>query len=249
MVLHIYKSLNGGEFGEGFEHTDEPPSSTWKKYRALVKQSSPGRLTTTILLLVATFGLTTVSGFVAGKTAASRLAISGQPSPQPEAFFPDFDKISTVFVADSDFTRNDTYGDQLWDELVPIGAGYVKVSNPRQYQLPASQVVKDNGTGYAEMYQASVIHQLHCMGVLRNYTRAYEAGIPPPHGGHFHVKHCIEYVRQAILCTADTTLEQANAGGSFTAQGAVHQCRDWNLVKGFLEDNRADDFHPSILDT
>ncbi|KAI5201932.1 hypothetical protein E4T38_05850 [Aureobasidium subglaciale] len=93
-------------------------------------------------------------------------------------------------------------------------------------------------------------------GVLRNYTRAYEAGIPPPFGGHFHVKHCIEYgpsnpskKNVAILCTADTTLEQANAGGGFTAQGAVPQCRDWNLVKGFLETNRADDFHPTILDT
>jgi len=56
-------------------------------------------------------------------------------------------------------------------------------------------------------------------------------------------------VRQAIICTADTTLEQANANGAFNAQDAVHQCRDWNLVRAFLEDNRVDDAHPGILDT
>ena len=56
-------------------------------------------------------------------------------------------------------------------------------------------------------------------------------------------------VRQAILCTADTTLEQSNEDGSFTAQGAVHQCRDWNLVKAFLEENRVDDSVPGILET
>lgn len=56
-------------------------------------------------------------------------------------------------------------------------------------------------------------------------------------------------VRQAILCTADTTLEQANAKGAFNAEGAIHQCRDWNLVKAFLEDNRVDDATSSILDT
>ncbi|KEQ90518.1 hypothetical protein AUEXF2481DRAFT_9415 [Aureobasidium subglaciale EXF-2481] len=248
MVSHIYRSLNEKDLGEDSNHTNEPSPNTRDKLRALIKQSFPG-LIIAILVFIVLFGLATVSGFAVGKNAASRLVVLDQPSPQPQAFFPNFGKVSTVFVADSEYTRNDTYGDQLWDGLVPIGAGYVRVPNPRQYRLPASQVVKDNGTGYAEMYQASVIHQLHCMGVLRNYTRAYEAGIPPPFGGHFHVKHCIEYVRQAILCTADTTLEQANAGGGFTAQGAVPQCRDWNLVKGFLETNRADDFHPTILDT
>ena len=56
-------------------------------------------------------------------------------------------------------------------------------------------------------------------------------------------------VRQAILCTADTTLEQANDKGAFTGEGALHQCRDWGLVKSFLEEHRVDDVTPGILDT
>jgi len=56
-------------------------------------------------------------------------------------------------------------------------------------------------------------------------------------------------VRQAVLCTADTTLEAANEEGAFTGQGSVHQCRDWSLVKGFLEANRVDDDTPDLLDT
>ncbi|KAG9243659.1 hypothetical protein BJ878DRAFT_543056 [Calycina marina] len=56
-------------------------------------------------------------------------------------------------------------------------------------------------------------------------------------------------VRQAIMCTADMTLEHANADGSFTAEQAVHQCRDWSLVKAFLEDNRAEDDTGGIIET
>ena len=58
----------------------------------------------------------------------------------------------------------------------------------------------------------------------------------------------IPAVRRALLCTADTTLERSNADGVFAGDG-VHQCRDWSLVKAFLEENRADDGHPGILDT
>ena len=76
-------------------------------------------------------------------------------------------------------------------------------------------------------------------------------------------------VRQTILCTGnanlfnlsgliyelthsgDTTLEGSNAMGTFsgTGTGSVHQCRNWDAVKEFLEEKRANDFERSILHT
>jgi hypothetical protein len=87
MVSHIYKSLDEKDLGEDSDHTNEPSSSTWNRLRALIKQSSPGP-SIAILVSIVLFGLATVSGFAVGKTAASRLVISDQPSPQPQAFFP-----------------------------------------------------------------------------------------------------------------------------------------------------------------
>lgn len=56
-------------------------------------------------------------------------------------------------------------------EFSPVGAGYVRVPNPRQYALPQSESVQTDGT-YTEMFQASVVHQLHCMvGPSLNLSR------------------------------------------------------------------------------
>ncbi|MCJ1301985.1 hypothetical protein MMC08_004786, partial [Hypocenomyce scalaris] len=224
-------------------HTIGPPPTIRGRCHAFVKNALL-TIPNAVLLVAAVLCLAIIAGFVASKVFVWSIVLSDQPGLLPEGFFPNFGKVSITFVDGGEFTRNDSYGDQLWNGLVPIGAGYIRVPNPRQFNLPPSEALEDDGSGYAEMYQASVVHQLHCMGVLRNYTRAYETGLPIPSGGHLHVRHCIEYVRQAILCTADTTLEQANAGGAFNAQGAVHQCRDWNLVKAFLEDTRVDDAIP-----
>lgn len=49
--------------------------------------------------------------------------------------------------------------------------------------------------------------------------------------------------------SADTTLEGSNAEGTFSGNGAVHQCKDWDSVTEFLVENRANDFQRSILHT
>lgn len=60
----------------------------------------------------------------------------------------------------------------------------------------------------------------------------------------------LHIVRQAVLCSGDTTLDHADvvidANGSdkksgFTGTNATHQCRDWESIKTFLVDNRASD--------
>lgn len=64
-------------------------------------------------------------------------------------------------------------------------------------------------------------------------------------------------VRQGILCASDTTIEwglpnldqHGKQHGPFvvSGEGSVHQCRDWNSVKGFLEAHRGLDNKHDIL--
>ncbi|KAI0922510.1 hypothetical protein AcW1_002871 [Taiwanofungus camphoratus] len=86
----------------------------------------------------------------------------------------------------------------------------------------------------------SMIHQMHCLDIIRvgyvvNRT-----------GAAHHIEHCLRYLRQMVLCHADTTLEadtpvfidgrweHASAG-----VGMVHRCKDWTMVRRHLLD------HPS----
>ncbi len=75
--------------------------------------------------------------------------------------------------------------------------------------------------------------------VLRAHpTRASNLG--------WHVNHCFEYLRQSIMCCADTALEgdQTTFPKGFVGSDgwdAKHVCKDYRQVYRYLEDNRADD--------
>ena len=60
-----------------------------------------------------------------------------------------------------------------------------------------------------------------------------------------HATHCLNYLRQNILCAADLTLESTYvrtfADGSqhlgVSGDGAVHDCKNWVEVREILEEN------------
>ena len=43
-----------------------------------------------------------------------------------------------------------------------------------------------------------------------------------------HVRHCVDYLRQSLMCHADTTLEvEYEAVGGIRRFGVRHECVDW----------------------
>ena len=59
-----------------------------------------------------------------------------------------------------------------------------------------------------------------------------------------HVEHCLNYLRQVILCHADTTVEPAHCMESDVGVepasngiGVVHTCKDWKAVNNFVQAN------------
>ena len=62
---------------------------------------------------------------------------------------------------------------------------------------------------------------------------------------------CQQYVRQAIICSGDTTLDFADdltfgpdgnvTRYGFTGARSVHQCRDWDAIKAFAEKHKSGD--------
>ncbi|PVH68580.1 hypothetical protein DL98DRAFT_440897, partial [Cadophora sp. DSE1049] len=62
-----------------------------------------------------------------------------------------------------------------------------------------------------------------------------------------HWDHCFDYLRQALMCTADTTLEELERNevgeviGRVDGWGTEHVCRDWEGLKGWAQGHRGTD--------
>jgi hypothetical protein len=54
-----------------------------------------------------------------------------------------------------------------------------------------------------------------------------------------HLNHCFDYLRQAVMCSADMSLEKARIDEQGQVELAVdgwgveHQCRSWDAVETF----------------
>ncbi|RFU30988.1 hypothetical protein B7463_g5374, partial [Scytalidium lignicola] len=157
--------------------------------------------------------------------------------------------VEVAFEFPTKYEDDGILGDQLWKQMMPIGAGFVRVPNPRQDIL------------YIDDTPASLFRG------LRDVIVKYSRGDKSRFAGGGHEYHCLDYskhpsnynlvflslayakemsvlVRQSILCAGDTTLDYANvpdgtgrATGGFSGAGSKHQCRDWNIIRDFLIEN------------
>ncbi|KAG7097762.1 hypothetical protein E1B28_005083 [Marasmius oreades] len=125
-------------------------------------------------------------------------------------------------------------GDRNWTTLVPpLSSGFIY--HPRTQQF----------------YSVSLYHQLHCLNALRKYiSRGPELRLDDE--VVTHTGHCLDYLREALLCHSDTTLEpvhdiivppddrkNTSQHTDKVAQGwnVLHRCKDWAVVRRYLEDN------------
>ncbi|KAJ3167453.1 hypothetical protein HDU88_002375 [Geranomyces variabilis] len=108
------------------------------------------------------------------------------------------------------------------------------ISGPDADTLWASLVPEDVGVyiGPAKSpYGLAVFHQLHCLDMIRmGYVSALAGGNDMAD----HVAHCFNYVRDAILCGADITLEEPRRREGdqlvVNGKGMLHTCKDWTLI-------------------
>ena len=96
--------------------------------------------------------------------------------------------------------------------------------------------------GRSDSYIVSYFHQIHCIVSLRAVPRLSLLTNPQPKitaiyaearlgigngpANDAHMAHCLDVLRQAIMCFADGTLEN----GEDTWE-VVHQCRDYKQVQ------------------
>ncbi|KAL7956596.1 hypothetical protein V8C34DRAFT_288384 [Trichoderma compactum] len=156
---------------------------------------------------------------------------------------------------------------QPWETIVPNGRGFIKVTEPATWNLTGGFPL-EGVTPYSEQYCISMFHQLHCLATLKTafaklLRREQKQAQSPGEGAHdhnndeveqsdnhldhltdaSHLDHCFDYLRQAIMCAGDMTLEKAHIINGVPADAVdgwevEHQCRDWSTMFDFAAKNR-----------
>ncbi|KAK0214240.1 hypothetical protein EDD85DRAFT_943265 [Armillaria nabsnona] len=83
------------------------------------------------------------------------------------------------------------------------------------------------------LFLAEMFHELHCMRMLNlAFARSRVAS-------EAHNHHCLNYLRQQALCSADLTLEPGDfmeRDFVLSRTGSMHVCHDWSAVYSIMAD-------------
>ncbi|KAK7952801.1 uncharacterized protein PG986_008529 [Apiospora aurea] len=185
-------------------------------------------------------------GFLAALNLAFITALAvfvvrkGQADAQPPSWMPPERYTKKLFIYQSVFGDEPSKESEgQWTKLIPKGKGWIDVDNDTA--LPYMHGMDQSLPKQQAMI--SVFHQLHCLYMTRaGYFSARAGNLDEVNAGH--LAHCWDYLRQAIMCAGDTTLEWLHAPpdniGS-TGWGYQHTCKDYGALFTFAERYRSTD--------
>ncbi|ETW74669.1 hypothetical protein HETIRDRAFT_447042 [Heterobasidion irregulare TC 32-1] len=168
-----------------------------------------------------------------------------------------------LYPASLEFFRSYTFiGDDFPNEL-PLRLDHIIVAfndtmDFRLHDVQKWQTIFPGGGGWVNLgpqgrpFSVSMFHQLHCLNGIRHAISQSSAAacnnttMDPKILGH--TSHCFNFLRQALLCKADTTLEPTTIvdlpkgahGAAASGNGVLHRCVDYPSVYHFLERKHAE---------
>ncbi|KAM7189750.1 protein of unknown function (DUF3328) domain containing protein [Rhypophila sp. PSN 637] len=164
---------------------------------------------------------------------------------------------SRIFVPQPEFGSQESFSSKeklhqalaKWPTMMPTGRGAVRILSPDEpiAQLGQPRLPHPYTSGSGPITNASetyhvmaVYHQLHCLSaIMASYGLAVVENRPPRKDRVKLVARCIDKLRQAILCGGDTTLDGDTGHDAGEGWGGVHQCRDMDGIKRWVEGHAA----------
>ncbi|KAI1263920.1 hypothetical protein F5Y18DRAFT_91209 [Xylariaceae sp. FL1019] len=172
-----------------------------------------------------------------------------KPSPVPK-----FPRKTYTFLPDPNYVREDMLFDEHdtlhslhnWIPLSSDARGYVQIPDYASYDtLGKPYTVAINRTSDGPAYMTSVFHQLHCLSyTIEHYQQGY-AGVNLTEEVAHHSAHCFDYLRQSIMCSADTNLEGETEAGP--GWGSKHECTDYDALLDWANKQSAMKWRNSLL--
>ncbi|KAF2258863.1 hypothetical protein CC78DRAFT_503967 [Lojkania enalia] len=171
-------------------------------------------LSTAIVVLGVT--LLSILSFIAGRHS---LTIEGADSILNLTSRPHVFRYHRLFAEPPNSTT-----DKAWLSLFPTQGGFFK-----------HPVLAPKRSTFA------VFHQIHCLdGMRHGYWALFDLASHgqklnetelPFHASPRHIRHCIDLLRNVLMCQPDLTLEvRDDELGGVTGFGTEHQCIDWRKL-------------------
>ncbi|KAK7688190.1 hypothetical protein QCA50_008560 [Cerrena zonata] len=164
-----------------------------------------------------------------------KLQPGGNPSLTPHAYAHDTDgspriweigALETIHMAYEDtvhYSIETPVGELEWNATLPTGGAVIHLGPQRR------------------PYTVSLFHQLRCLNIIRISILGIHDDSSPHNArpGRDLVGHCMNYLRQMVLCRTDTRLESLRTmfGRGITVWDITHTCRDWTTVYEAAERN------------
>ena len=135
------------------------------------------------------------------------------------------------------------------------------------YDLSDPYTVALNRTHDGPGYMLSAFHQLHCLVsqstqsathlyptdrvfflpksyLVQHFQQGYGGTNLTQEVAH-HSAHCFDYIRQALMCAGDTTLEGKTEAGP--GWGSVHECVDYDALLGWANEHSAEKWRNELM--
>ncbi|KAF1847750.1 uncharacterized protein K460DRAFT_275988 [Cucurbitaria berberidis CBS 394.84] len=144
---------------------------------------------------------------------------------------------------------------QHWRDLMPKGGGFLNVPDYSSHTLPPPMHFLQ--TPDKDVYAIAVFHELHCLMHMSGYIdklvmKIRNKDFTLDEGEIGHNDHCFNYLRNALMCCGDTTLEGQSQAPMFKnvsgtdGTGAVHICRNYDEITVWAEGRRITDAKESL---
>ncbi|KAI0876637.1 hypothetical protein GGS24DRAFT_209562 [Hypoxylon argillaceum] len=167
---------------------------------------------------------------------------------------PTFPRKTYKFLPDPNYVREDMLFDEQdtlnalhsWLPLSSEARGYVQIPNHASYPtLSTPYIVPLDRMSDGPAYMMAVFHQLHCLSyVVDHYQQGYAGANLTGEVAH-HSAHCFDYLRQSIMCAADTNLEGDTETGP--GWGSEHTCADYDAVLAWANERGAMRWRTGLL--
>ncbi|KAI1262689.1 hypothetical protein F5Y18DRAFT_397002 [Xylariaceae sp. FL1019] len=117
----------------------------------------------------------------------------------------------------------------LWDKLRG-DPGVLALSSEYQKEKGLHEAIpfpwdEDKGVYFFQAY-----HNLHCLRTLFRYVNYTETGVPNKIAAS-HALHCLDQLRQDVICQADDTPRYAWTHPPGTGFNQVRMCKDWKKLE------------------
>ncbi|KND91184.1 hypothetical protein TOPH_04037 [Tolypocladium ophioglossoides CBS 100239] len=181
-------------------------------------------------------------------------------------------KVQQMYTSEADpspYMGNTDDSDRAWHDLMQHTS--IRLTDEELRRLNRTSVALGDG-GYLGM--TTVFHEFHCLASLTSsqdtsscvsadkFQKMVRWSTNLTRYGHWfgvrdhlelstHINHCMDVVRQSIMCRADlspmTFFWTPNSRVPETDFNTPHECVNWDKVEAWLEERRIDIYAPGVL--